>query len=250
MKEIKSIKTNLAKKKKSIQVKGKNQKKQSKKVIKKPLKKIPSRNQKIITKSVQNRKSPIKQKTKLKLINEKDKIYGSMVKDPKFRITESRIKKLLDFEHIEELFYLLNILNDKQVETFIKHYKESGSSSEKIKDKKIESAIKNSKTKIELVDKIKKELINSLNEEYKELKERISSIRKKGADVYVEDLKAMTIPLKIRMFSATSSKEDFYKIKKTMNEVNENLRIKEEEFEREELKEKQRNAKGKKENEK
>ncbi len=145
-------------------------------------------------------------------------------KKTRIRITESKIKKLLDFDHLEELFHVINLLTDSQVEEFIKHYKNSEIAGSK--DKKIDSIFKKSKTKKDLIDSLKKELINSLKAEYNDLKEKISSQRKKGYDVYIEDLKSMSIPLKIKMFNATSEKNDFYKIKKIIHEVKESLEYK------------------------
>ncbi len=139
-----------------------------------------------------------------------------------FRITESRIKKLLDFEHLEELFHVLNMLNDKQVESFIKHYK---ASKDKTKDKKIDKIIKESSSRKELIEKIKDELVAMLNSEYALLKEEISSKRKSGKDVYIEDLKLMSVPGKIKMFNATSDKKDFYSAKKILHEVRESLKL-------------------------
>ncbi|GBE20010.1 hypothetical protein BMS3Abin17_00742 [archaeon BMS3Abin17] len=158
---------------------------------------------------------------KSKKIVEKKKSAVQKTRKPRLIITESKIKKLLNFEHIEELFHLLHILNDEQVELFIEHYKNQ--EREQLVDKKIDAMINKSRTKYELMNNLRAELINSLNLEYRDLKERISSLRKKGKDTYIEDIKVMSLPPKIKLFNATNDKQDFYKIKKITSEVSMSL---------------------------
>ncbi len=142
--------------------------------------------------------------------------------------TNDKIKALLDFAHIEELFYTLTILKDKEIKTFLEHYRKSEISP--ARDKKLDLAIRNSTNQFELIDNIRNELIKSLEDEIQEVKNRLSALSKNGKDVYVEKMKLLTTPLKIKVFKATGKKEDFYKIKKIISQVDEQIKPKEEEL--------------------
>lgn len=162
--------------------------------------------------------------------------------------TDEKIKALMDFEHIEELFYTLNILKDKEVKQFLEHYKNSDISP--TNDKKVDLIVRNSENHYKLKDNIRDEIVSSLDEEIQELKSRMSALTKKGKDTYVEMIKLMTAPLKIKIFKATGKKDDFYKAKKIVSSVEETIKPKEEELEKElkqqEQEEKEREEKEKK----
>ncbi|MFH1801984.1 MAG: hypothetical protein ABH864_00870 [archaeon] len=188
---------------------------------------MPEKNTKIEVKPVLEKK----EKTNVPLSGGDSNIIPK--KDPyKPSSTDEKIKALLDFDHIEELFYTLNILKDKEIKTFLEHYKKSEIPPSR--DKKIDLAIRGSNTDIELKENIRDEIISHLEDEIQELKTRLSTLTKKGKDVYVEHVKLMTAPLKINVFKATAKKEDFYKIKKITSSVDEKIKPKEEELEREE----------------
>ena len=153
---------------------------------------------------------------KNKIRQKKEKAIKIKKKEKK-RITETKIKKLLNIEHLGELFYLLHLLNAEDIGKFIMHYKESKVIS---KDERVDRIIRNSKDSKDLFELLKKELIEELNEEYAEIRGDISVERKKGKDVYIEDIASMSIPLKIRMFNATSEKRDYYKVKKLLHRIN------------------------------
>ena len=148
----------------------------------------------------------------------------------KLRITEAKIKKMLNVEHLEELFYIINLLDNKQISLFIKHYKNS--EIEKSKDQRIDSIIRNAKNSFDLIKTLKKELATQLSEELGELKTNISEINKGGIDTYMESIKVMSIPLKIGIFLATGKREDFYKIKKMLSAIKDTLKPKQIELEK------------------
>jgi len=175
-------------------------------------------------------KSPPTEYKRVALFDKKKPVVLNQEETKKLRITESKIKQLLDVSHLEELFHILELLNEKQIEKFLNHYKEQKLSNSK--DQKIDLILKKSSTRVEILDKLKKQLTDSVKSEYEDARREISFLRKKGLDVYVEDLKSMKIPLKMRMFNATSSKKDFYAIKKVLEEVNIVLKEKREEFEK------------------
>ncbi len=138
------------------------------------------------------------------------------------KLTEAKIKTLLDVQHLEELFFLVNLLNDKQIEIFLQHYKKSEIPPSP--DAKVDTIVKNSKNKLELVNSIKSELLESLKDSQDKIRQKVSELRKKGADVFIEDLKSLNIAQKIKLFNATAKKEDFYKIKKVHEEVSAELK--------------------------
>jgi hypothetical protein len=83
------------------------------------------------------------------------------------------------------------------------------------------------KSEEEFVEYFKEEFIVFLNSEVTSLKERVSYLRKKGEDLGGLDLKIMSIPLKIRLFSATFSKKDLDKVTDLLEESDKNLKVKE-----------------------
>lgn len=170
---------------------------------------------------VKKRESKKSKKTQAKKIDRKE--------NKNLKITEKKIKKLLDFKHLEELYFILHLLNNKQIESFINHYKNSKIKNSK--DQKIDALIKRSRTSSELFNSVKLELIKSKKEEYIKIKQEISSLRKKGLDVYIEDIKLMSVPLKIKIFDATSDKKDLYRINKIIIDIQSSLADKKTEIE-------------------
>ncbi len=141
----------------------------------------------------------------------------------KLKFTEKKIKSLLDVEHLEELLHIMHILKNEDIEIFIKHYKKSKIKS---RDEKIDKIIKNCKNSHDLLDSLKKELIEELYNEYENLRKEISDKRKIGCDVYIEDVNSMSIPLKIKMFDATSERKDYYKVRKLIKDIKDKLNLK------------------------
>lgn len=160
--------------------------------------------------------------------NKSEKIKIAPEKIKNLSITEAKIKKMLSVEHLEELFHILNLLDDKQISLFLQHYKNS--EIEKSKDQKIDTLIKSAKDDHELLESLKKELSLQLSEELEKLKANISELTKKGIDTYIESIKTLSIKSKVRMFLATGKKEDFYKVKKMLFSLDESLKPKREEL--------------------
>ena len=134
-------------------------------------------------------------------------------------IAESKIKKLVEVDNIEELFHILTILKDEDIEKFLEHYKGYNF------DKKMQEIIKNSNNGSDFIKLVGKSLVGNLKQEYESIMAEISKKRKKGSDLYMEDIKSMSIPLKIRIFEATLKKEDFYNVKKLIHEVKNMLEL-------------------------
>jgi hypothetical protein len=146
----------------------------------------------------------------------------------KLSIDEDKIKSLLDFKHLEELFYIILMLNDLQIEKFIEHY--NSGQFPKAKEPKLDMLIRNSKDANQLVVGLKNELVSSLLDDERNVKSEMSKLRKKGADLFVEGLKILSVPLKIRLFSSTFNKKDYYNVKKIFSDIRESMKIKEAEL--------------------
>jgi len=143
-------------------------------------------------------------------------------------LSDAKIKKLLDFEHIEELYFLLGILSDKDIDTFIAHYK--GATVGPTREARLDTLIKNAAKSYDLAHAIRDELAKRLLDEYDEIRGEMRVYRKKGIDVFVEDVVSMQIPLKVRLFKATGKKEDFYKVKKMLGATKEKLLVQKEAY--------------------
>jgi len=86
-------------------------------------------------------------------------------------------------------------------------------------------------SKSEFIKSLNEDLVNLLLEANNELKERLSSLRKKGKNVKSIDLRIMTVPLKVKIFSATYSKKDFDKVIEIMKGIDAELKSVEEKIE-------------------
>lgn len=126
-------------------------------------------------------------------------------------LTQSKIKKLLDVEHIEELFLLLNVLKYEEIKDFIEHYNNS-----ETKDKELSAIIEKSKAPELLINNIRDRLALEFTNKYESLKEEITENRKKGKDASLADITLMSAPYKILLFKTTESKKEFFKIKKIL----------------------------------
>lgn len=71
----------------------------------------------------------------------------------------------------------------------------------------------------EIENYFKEELESYLNEKYNEIHEKVSELREKGYDMMVWTFKLMSIPLKIKVFVATSDKKDFNTVTHKINEI-------------------------------
>ncbi|MEM4625438.1 MAG: hypothetical protein QXJ28_01565 [Candidatus Pacearchaeota archaeon] len=161
--------------------------------------------------------------------NTEKKLKLTKKEEKELKLNESKIKKLLEIKHLEELFFVISLLNSKQVALFIEHYKNSRI--EKSPDSRVDSIIKNSSDHNSLIESIKKELASELYDELEKIKENISKLNKRGYDTFIESVRVISIPLKINLFLATGKKEDLYKVKKIINSVNLSLKEKMEELE-------------------
>lgn len=150
------------------------------------------------------------------------KSEGPEVKPEQVRLNEARLEKLIEIDDIEEFYYLVSILNDSQTEKFISHYKERKGKNEHV----IAKIMHNSKSRRELLKLLESEIVSHLRERYSNISSKITEERKKGGDVYFEWIKSMSIPLKIRLYEATLEKKDFYKIKKLLDDLELELKIK------------------------
>jgi len=135
---------------------------------------------------------------------------------------EKKFEYFVDVGNLEELNYLINLLDPHQIEKFMHHYKEK-KHPKNVEDFQTYKVVTTSKDYKELIERLKEGLGEKLISEYDDLKKEISDIRKKGGDVLIEDLKLSSVPLKIKLFKATMEKKDFYKIKKILKEVKDEI---------------------------
>lgn len=137
------------------------------------------------------------------------------------KISKSRLDKLVEVDNIEELYLMVNLLDKKKIESFIEHYKKT-----KLKEKSVVSRILHKViSKEELSISLQQEIINHLKDRYDNISSKISEERKKGRDIYFEWIKSMSIPLKIKLYSATFDKKDYYKVIKILDELENSLKI-------------------------
>jgi len=71
---------------------------------------------------------------------------------------------------------------------------------------------------------LQEEIVRFLESEVGLLKERISGLRKKGLDVSDIDYRVMSVPLKIKLFSASFNRNDFDKVVLMIDKIDEELK--------------------------
>jgi len=84
--------------------------------------------------------------------------------------------------------------------------------------------INNYESEKELKDFLKTEIINMINEKYENIKSNLSDLTKSGKNVRDIRIKSYKIPLKIKLFKATSSKKDLSIIISLINQINNELK--------------------------
>lgn len=133
------------------------------------------------------------------------------------KLSDTKIRCLLDVAHLEELMHVLDILSDEEIKTFLEHYKSR--EIDPTQDTRVDVLVRDAKTPYDLKVKVKDEFVRTLRDRYDDLRHALSRLRKKGVDVYIEDLRSLTIPPKIKMFSSTLKKEDYTKVFKIITEL-------------------------------
>ena len=138
------------------------------------------------------------------------------VTQKKVRLNEKRLNHLVEIEDIEELHYIISILNYEQIARFIQHFKKR-----KLLNKKesLSVMINNAKSPQELLTLLKQGSLEHLNKRYDSICHKMSEQRKSGKDLKIELLKSKLIPLKIKMYAATDNKIDFYRVKKAIDNL-------------------------------
>jgi hypothetical protein len=157
----------------------------------------------------------------MKTRNKNNKKTEKESKKYKKVMSDAKIKKFLDFRHIEELFLMLSLLNATAVKKFIVHYKDARKRLKR--DKRIDKIILHSKTSEELLTELKNEIVLLLKKEHEDLHQNTSTLIKQGNDMLIAELRLMSMPPKIRLFEATGDKKDFYAVKKIINEIQKEL---------------------------
>lgn len=76
----------------------------------------------------------------------------------------------------------------------------------------------------EFIEYLKEEIARFLESEVNLLKNRLSDLRKKGIDVSELTLKVMSIPLKIKIFSASFNKKDFDRVVFMINKMDSEIK--------------------------
>lgn len=59
-------------------------------------------------------------------------------------------------------------------------------------------------------------MIGKLNEDYKSLQQKIEKEKKRGVDTLIDELKLEQVPFKIKMFSLSGTKDDYYVVKRLL----------------------------------
>ncbi len=78
------------------------------------------------------------------------------------------------------------------------------------------------------IDEKKEEELQLLDEEFQDIKSRMSELRKLGKDTTIAELLALDFIPKFRMAKATYEKEDINKIKRLLDDINNELKEAEE----------------------
>ncbi|HVY01906.1 MAG TPA: hypothetical protein VHA12_04045 [Candidatus Nanoarchaeia archaeon] len=142
----------------------------------------------------------------------------------KSNITSSQIQRILNTGHPDDLYITLKLLDEPGAIKLLTYFRKNHTQMHKKKD--LSKVITSAKTKAELLFNVKNYLVSSLKKEYDELKQQSSNLRKKGTDVFIEELKILTIPSKIRFFEATEDKHDFYVAKKLIDKLKQEISLK------------------------
>lgn len=159
-----------------------------------------------------------KHKKKVVLGKKREK---KVIKSKSENMPDAKIKKFLDFKHIEELFLMLSLLNEVELTKFIAHYKDARRSLKK--NKKIDKIFLHAQTPQELLSELKNEIVLLLRKEHEDIHQEISILRKKRKDMFIEDLRLMKVSPKIRLFEVTGSKSDFYAVKKIIDSLQKSI---------------------------
>jgi hypothetical protein len=142
----------------------------------------------------------------------------------KSKITSPQIQRILNTGHPDDLYITLKLLNEQDAIKLLAYFRKNHTQMHKKKD--LSKVITSAKTRAELLSNVKNYLVASLKKEYDELKQQSSNLRKKGTDVFIEELKILTIPSKIRFFEATEDKHDFYIAKKLIDKLKQEISLK------------------------
>jgi hypothetical protein len=155
-----------------------------------------------------------------RLQSQKKKIYlptAAPIKKKKTSLNDNVISKLSNINSIEEFYHLTTILDNKNMQVLIENSKNKNTP--QFASDKINYILKKSSSIEELNSLLKQELLGELHKEYLLLSSRLKKLKNKGVDIYIESLKLSTIPHKIKMFSLTYQKNDYYILRKIYHEI-------------------------------
>lgn len=183
------------------------------------------------TSSYENRdKKPKKIKKKLPLNKNDDEIVNALKKiEPKQDsanlakiqllnkpISEDKSLLRLKVSNFEDIY---RFLGNSEISDIV-HYFESnniGLVNQRDNERKISSSA-------DFENSIKNKIINFLNNQYLDLRDKVSELRKKGKDMNDAEFILLSVPLKIRLFSANFSKKDFDLVIKKIESIKEILK--------------------------
>jgi len=154
---------------------------------------------------------------KSKVKNRREKLKEATKKERKKPLTKKKLDELAEIKDIEEFYHIIEVLKEKDFNKFIDHYKNKSQNNEIIE------IIKKSKDKKELLILLKQKIIAYLKEKQSEIERKLSEKRKQGKDLYMQSLKYMSIPLKIKIYEATLQKKDLYRIKNIIDDLEKDL---------------------------
>lgn len=135
---------------------------------------------------------------------------------------QAKLDALVMADNLLELYYMVTILKEPELDSFIQHAKTLRLKTETHFARLLRSV----KTSNEFKKELKKEIISSLEEDYESVKSEISSKRKKGFDVQLETIATTAIPAKIKLFAATENKNDYYRVHQKLDQIRQSLQQK------------------------
>lgn len=145
---------------------------------------------------------------------------GDVLNKNKISLNKTKLEALIKTDKLADIYYLSATFRDQELQKYILHAKENITNPKSKIFKIIKTADSVKTFKSELINAIVEELNDNLNK----IKDSISTKRKKGIDVFSEEMVYLTIPLKIKLFSATHNKKEYFTITKKMSDLTESLK--------------------------
>jgi hypothetical protein len=148
-----------------------------------------------------------------------------MTKVKKIKLTKNKINSLANIKNIDDIYHITTIVSKNMLMEILLNIKKSLKSLKRNGlDIHIIKIIRQSKDPDTFIKKINEEQIRILTDTHENLRSKASEKRKEGKDTFIADIEMMSLPLKIKIFESTKNKKDFYKIKKLILSIENNLK--------------------------